>query len=88
MTLSLAGRSQKTQKIRVLPQVGKDPEAHRSEMIKVSWDARLGSGRPPFPNQQSVLSSRLYIFWYKRRESYTNMVCAASYTAGGHNSLQ
>ncbi|KAK8782461.1 hypothetical protein V5799_016198 [Amblyomma americanum] len=34
MTLSLAGRSQKTQKIRVLPQVGQDPEAHRSEMIK------------------------------------------------------
>lgn len=35
MTLSLADRNQKTQKIRVLPNVGKDPEAHRWEMIKV-----------------------------------------------------
>lgn len=35
MTLSLADRSQKTQKIRVLHNVGMDPEAHRWEMIKV-----------------------------------------------------
>ncbi|KAH7640181.1 Paf1 complex component, variant 3 [Dermatophagoides farinae] len=34
LTMSLADRSQKTQKICVLPNVGKDPEAHRSEMIK------------------------------------------------------
>ncbi|GAB6031915.1 hypothetical protein CHUAL_010306 [Chamberlinius hualienensis] len=34
ITMSVADRSQKTQKIRILPNVGKDPEAHRSEMIK------------------------------------------------------
>ncbi|EEC10486.1 RNA polymerase-associated protein LEO1, putative [Ixodes scapularis] len=45
MTLSLAGRSQKTQKIRVLPQVGKDPEAHRSEMIKREEDRLRASIR-------------------------------------------
>lgn len=38
LTLSLADRSQKTQKICVLPSVGKDPEAHRSEMIKKEED--------------------------------------------------
>ncbi|KAH6930944.1 hypothetical protein HPB50_021058 [Hyalomma asiaticum] len=45
MTLSLAGRSQKTQKIRVLPQVGQDPEAHRSEMIKKEEDKLRASIR-------------------------------------------
>lgn len=45
MTLSLAGRSQKTQKIRVLPQVGQDPEAHRSEMIKKEEDRLRASIR-------------------------------------------
>lgn len=34
MTMSLADRSKKTQTIRVLPMVGKDPDAHRNEMIK------------------------------------------------------
>ena len=36
MTMSLADRSNKTQKIRMLPIAGKDPESQRSEMIKVS----------------------------------------------------
>lgn len=34
MTLSLAGRSQKTAKVRVLPTVGLDPEKNRVEMMK------------------------------------------------------
>ncbi|XP_028969023.1 RNA polymerase-associated protein LEO1 [Galendromus occidentalis] len=34
MTLSLAGRSQKANKVRVLPTVGADPERNRGEMIK------------------------------------------------------
>jgi len=45
MTLSLAERSHKTQKIRVLPNVGKDPEAHRSEMIKKEEDKLKASIR-------------------------------------------
>ena len=35
MTLSMAERSAKMQKVKVLPIYGKDPDAHRSEMIKV-----------------------------------------------------
>ena len=35
MTLSLADRSTKTQKVKVLPIAGKDPESQRTEMIKV-----------------------------------------------------
>lgn len=35
MTLSLADRCSKTQKIRILPMAGRDPESHRNEMIKV-----------------------------------------------------
>lgn len=35
MTLSLADRSNKAQKVKVLPIAGKDPDAQRSEMIKV-----------------------------------------------------
>uniref|UniRef100_A0A3Q2ZFK1 RNA polymerase-associated protein LEO1 n=1 Tax=Kryptolebias marmoratus TaxID=37003 RepID=A0A3Q2ZFK1_KRYMA len=34
MTLSLADRCSKTQKIRILPMAGRDPESHRNEMIK------------------------------------------------------
>jgi RNA polymerase-associated protein LEO1 len=34
MTLSLADRSNKTQKVKVLPIAGKDPDAQRTEMIK------------------------------------------------------
>lgn len=45
MTLSLADKSQKTHKIRVLPNVGKDPEAHRSEMIKKEEDRLKASIR-------------------------------------------
>ena len=36
MTLSLADRSNKAQKVKVLPIAGKDPDAQRSEMIKVA----------------------------------------------------
>lgn len=36
MTLSLADRCSKTQKIRILPMAGRDPECQRTEMIKVS----------------------------------------------------
>jgi hypothetical protein len=36
MTLSLADRSQKTSGIKVLSQVGWDPEQNRGQMIKVS----------------------------------------------------
>lgn len=35
MTLSIADRASKAQKIRILPAAGKDPEAQRSELIKV-----------------------------------------------------
>lgn len=35
MTLSIADRASKAQKIRVLPAAGTDPEAQRSELIKV-----------------------------------------------------
>ena len=35
MTLSIADRFSKAQKIRVLPAVGKDPESQRLERIKV-----------------------------------------------------
>ena len=35
MTMSLADRSTKAQKVKVLPIHGSDPDAHRSEMIKV-----------------------------------------------------
>lgn len=35
MTLSLADRCSKTQKIRILPMAGRDPESQRTEMIKV-----------------------------------------------------
>ena len=45
MTLSLADKSQKTHKIRVLPTVGKDPEAHRTEMIKKEEDRLKASIR-------------------------------------------
>ncbi|CAG5121753.1 unnamed protein product, partial [Candidula unifasciata] len=34
MTMSLADRSTKTQKVKILPMTGLDPEANRSEMIK------------------------------------------------------
>ncbi|ESO04390.1 hypothetical protein HELRODRAFT_79298, partial [Helobdella robusta] len=40
MTMSLADRSSKTQKVKVLPIVGKDPESQRSELIKKE-DERL-----------------------------------------------
>lgn len=36
MTLSMADRASKTQKIKVVPISGNDPEAQRGEMIKVS----------------------------------------------------
>lgn len=39
MTLSLADRCSKTQKIRILPMAGRDPESHRNEMIKVAHTA-------------------------------------------------
>ena len=35
MTLSIADRASKAQKIRILPAAGKDPEAQRTELIKV-----------------------------------------------------
>ena len=35
MTMSLADRSTKTQKVKILPITGLDPEANRHEMIKV-----------------------------------------------------
>jgi RNA polymerase-associated protein LEO1 len=41
----MADRSQKTQKIRVLPTVGKDPEQHREEMIKREEDRLKASVR-------------------------------------------
>lgn len=44
MTLSLADRCSKTQKIRILPMAGRDPESHRNEMIKVTVVVCLSSG--------------------------------------------
>lgn len=43
MTLSLADRCSKTQKIRILPMAGRDPESHRNEMIKVARAVRCGN---------------------------------------------
>jgi RNA polymerase-associated protein LEO1 len=40
MTLSLADRSTKAQKVKVLPIHGKDPDANRNEMIKVSYNKK------------------------------------------------
>jgi hypothetical protein len=37
MTVPLMDRSSKTQKIRILPMVGHDPECQRTKMIKVRW---------------------------------------------------
>ena len=45
MTLSLADRSQKTLKIRVLPNVGEDPEANRTDRIKKEEDKLRASLR-------------------------------------------
>lgn len=45
MTLSLADKSSKTNKIRVLPNVGLDPEARRSELIKKEEDKLKASIR-------------------------------------------
>lgn len=42
MTLSLADRCSKTQKIRILPMAGRDPESHRNEMIKVLSISAVG----------------------------------------------
>ena len=36
MTLSIADRASKAQKIKMLPAAGMDPEAQRSELIKVN----------------------------------------------------
>lgn len=35
MTLSMADRTSKTQKVKVLPVVGRDPEAQKQELLKV-----------------------------------------------------
>jgi len=37
MTKSLAERSSKTSAIKIIGAVGADPEAHRGEMIKVTY---------------------------------------------------
>ena len=48
MTLSIADRFSKAQKIRVLPAVGKDPESQRLERIKVhTLPVRCASPSPP-----------------------------------------
>lgn len=41
MTLSLADRSMKTSGVKLLSLVGKDPEAHRGELIKVTYTYNL-----------------------------------------------
>jgi len=47
MTLSLADRSTKKQKVKILPISGHDPESQRSEMIKVKgwclWEWEVSS---------------------------------------------
>ena len=58
MTLSLADRSTKAQKVKVLPISGRDPDAHRSEMIKVGvWVATCTCSLflPPLPQSQIYL---------------------------------
>lgn len=45
MTLSLAEKSNKTHKVMMMPTVGLDPEAHRSEMIKKEEDRLKASIR-------------------------------------------
>lgn len=54
----MADRSQKTQKICVLPSVGKDPEAHRSEMIKKEEDRLRAMIRKE--NKQRRVKDRSY----------------------------
>lgn len=58
LTLSLADRSQKTQKICVLPSVGIDPDAHRSEMIKKEEDRLKASIRKE--SQTRRIKDRVY----------------------------
>lgn len=60
MTLSLADRSTKAQKVKVLPISGRDPDAHRSEMIKVGVWVATGTCTcslflPPLPQSQIYL---------------------------------
>lgn len=55
MTLSLADRCSKTQKIRILPMAGRDPESHRNEMIKVTRGHGLSTERfrkPQWPKRR------------------------------------
>lgn len=50
MTLSLADRSMKTSGVKLLSLVGKDPEAHRGELIKASaqWQIHKGANFQSF----------------------------------------
>ena len=45
MTLSIADRASKAQKIKMLPAAGMDPEAQRSELIKVNVLLNKGDKR-------------------------------------------
>lgn len=58
LTLSLADRSSKTQKICMLPSVGKDPDARRSEMIKKEEVKLKASIRKE--SQHRVIKDRAY----------------------------
>jgi RNA polymerase-associated protein LEO1 len=57
MTLSLADRSQKTSGIKVLSQVGWDPEQNRGQMIKASLSSirnvqyKVGGGKSKVKNK-------------------------------------
>ena len=56
ITMSIADRLGKTQKIRVLPVVGKDPDAHRTEMMKKEEDRLRSAVR--LENQQKRMRDR------------------------------
>lgn len=58
ITMSIADRLGKTQKIRVLPVVGKDPDAHRTEMMKKEEDRLRSAVR--LENQQRRMRERQY----------------------------
>ncbi|KAF4071834.1 hypothetical protein AMELA_G00267420 [Ameiurus melas] len=56
MTLSLADRCSKTQKIRILPMAGRDPESQRNEMIKKEEERLRASIRRD--NQPRTIKSK------------------------------
>uniref|UniRef100_A0A3P8UGY1 RNA polymerase-associated protein LEO1 n=1 Tax=Amphiprion percula TaxID=161767 RepID=A0A3P8UGY1_AMPPE len=84
MTLSLADRCSKTQKIRILPMAGRDPESHRNEMIKKEEERLRASIRR---ESQGLSSSYLEPDRYDEEEEGEEAISLAAikskYKGGG-----